>query len=62
MAETIKAVTVKGVSLWRSQEGSKVLWTARYDGQSAPNPFAIWYQRASDVGYAGDTAGTGERP
>ena len=57
--EVIKAVVVKGVKLWRSQTGNKVLWASRWDGQTSPSSFAIWYQCASDVGYAGDVAATG---
>jgi hypothetical protein len=57
--ETVTAVTVKGVDLWRAHEGRKVRWTRRYPGQTEPHAFAIWYHRARDAGSQGDIAGTG---
>lgn len=47
-------VTIKGRALWRAKEvgprgGQRYIYTARSEGQTAPNPYALWSDRAKDV-------------
>lgn len=57
--EVVTAVTVRGVDLWKSVEGNKVLWQQRLDGEIGPSAWRLWYQTAREASAEFGLIGTG---